>query len=136
MRDGNRTGGVLLLAQIDPAGALGPGSWHHDILTRLGATPALATGNAYITMDAEDVLRSAPDAIILFSPRAAGTPARTAPPTPAELITLLGTVGKLNIPAIQKGRVALIDHPMSHLPSTAMIGVAEEMARILEGWSK
>jgi ABC-type Fe3+-hydroxamate transport system substrate-binding protein len=131
-----KVGRVLLLAQVDPAGALGPGSWHHDILTRVGASPATREGNAFVTMDAEDVLRSAPDAIILFSPRPPGTPARTPPPTPAELTAMLGTLGKLNLPAVQNARIALIDDPMCHLPSTAMIRVAEEMARILEKWSE
>ncbi len=131
-----RVGRVLLLAQVDPAGALGPGSWHHDILTRLSATPATSEGNAFVTMDAEDVLRNAPDAIILFSPRAPSTPERAAPAAPAELVAMLGTLGKLNLPAVKNGRVALIDDPMCHLPSTAMIRVAEEMAKILEQWSK
>ncbi len=106
-----RVGRVLLLAQVDPAGALGPGSWHHDILTRLGATAAIQQGNAFVTMDAEDVLRCAPDAIILFSPRSPGAPARTSPPTPAELLAMLGALGKLHIPAVENKRLAFIGRP-------------------------
>jgi ABC-type Fe3+-hydroxamate transport system substrate-binding protein len=134
--DAQHVGRVLLLAQVDPAGALGPGSWHDDILRRLGATPAIAAGNAFVTMSAEDVLRCAPDAIILFSPRPPGAPAPATPPTPADLVARLGVLGRLHIPAVQNSRVALIDDPMCHLPSTAMIRIAEQMAEILERWSE
>lgn len=134
--DPTKVGRVLLLAQLDPAGALGPGSWHDDLLRRLGATPAITTGTAYITLDAEDVLRTAPDAIIIFIPRPASAPPRSSPPTHAELRTHLGRLATLNIPAIAANRIALIDDPMCQLPSTAMIGVAEEMARVLEEWSR
>lgn len=136
--DPAKVGRVLLLAQIDPAGALGPGSWHDDLLRRLGATPALTVGAAFITMDAEEILRLAPDAIILFIPRPAAAPApgRAALPTPDELRTLLGRLATPTIPAVARGRIALIDHPMCQLPSTAMIRVADELAAILEEWSK
>lgn len=131
-----KVGRVLLLAQIDPAGALGPGSWHDDLLRRLGATPALTEGAAFITMDAEEVLRVAPDAIILFIPRPAGAPARAAPPSADELRTLLGRLATPSLPAVARGRIALIDDPMCQLPSTAMIRVADEIAAILEEWSE
>lgn len=134
--DAAKVGRVLLLAQVDPAGALGPGSWHHDILRRLGATPAIVEGSVFITMDAEDVLRLAPDAIILFAPRAPGTPAPPQHPDAAGVIAMLGALGELRIPAITNAKAALIDDPSCHLPSTAMIGVAEEMRRILRGWSE
>lgn len=134
--DAAKIGRVMLLSNVDPAGSLGPGSWHHDILTRIGATPAVTTGNVFVTMDAEDVLQAAPDAIILFSPRLPNTPPRPTPYTPEELLRSMGKLATLHIPAMKNGRIAIIDHPMSHLPSTAMIEVAEEMARVLEAWSK
>ena len=64
-------GRVLLLYGIDPPSALGPGSFHHELLVDLGATPALTEGRAFMTLDAEDVLRLAPDAVMIFNPRAA-----------------------------------------------------------------
>lgn len=128
-------GRVLLLAQLDPAGALGPGSWHHDILTRLGATPAVTAGAPFISMDAEDILHTAPDAIILFIPRAVSAPPRNAAPSVDELQSLLGRLKLLRIPAIEHNRIFLIDDPMCQLPSTSMIGVAEKMADMLAQWS-
>lgn len=126
-----KVGRVLLLAEVDPAGALGPGSWHDDLLRRIGAAPALTSGSAYITMDAEDVLRLAPDAIILFAPRSASVPARAM----LDPRAALGRLGTLDIPALRTGRVAVIDDPMCQIPSTAMIRVAQQMTDVLKAWS-
>lgn len=134
--DNAKVGRVLLLASVDPAGALGPGSWHDDILRRIGGTPALQTGQAYMTLDAEDVLGLAPDAIVLVLPRDPGVGPRERPPTPDELRAMLGAIGRLDIPAVRRGRLALIDHPMGHIPSSAMIDVADDLARVLVAWSK
>ena len=127
-------GRVLLLGAVTPPAVLGPGSWHHQILERLGGTPAVTSGQPFITLDAEDVLRLAPDAIILVLPRASGAPAQS--PSVAELRTLLGRVGELDIPAIRNGRLALLDDPLAHTPSTAMAGLADQMAALLEQWSR
>jgi ABC-type Fe3+-hydroxamate transport system substrate-binding protein len=67
-------GRILLLESIDPPAALGPGSFHHQILERLGATPAITAGKPFMTLDAEGVLSLAPDGIIIFSPRERGMP--------------------------------------------------------------
>lgn len=131
----DKAGRILILAAVSPSSALGPGSWHHQILERIGGTPAITEGDPYITLDAEDVLRIAPDGIVLVLPRSPG--AAPGPPPPVdELKSLLGRVGTLDIPAVRSGRVALIDDPLAHTPSTAMIGLADELARILEGWSR
>ncbi len=127
------TGKVLLLGAVDPPSALGPGSWHHQLLERLGGTPAVTQGSPYITFDAEDILHMKPDAILLILPRDPTTPAAT--PTIDELRRQLGRVGTLDIPAIRNSRLALIDNPLAHTPSTAMIGLADEMAAILERWN-
>lgn len=121
---------VLMLAALDPPAALGPGSFHHDVLDRLGATPALTTGGPYQTLDAEDLLRLAPDLIVLVLPRSPRTPA---PPTPAfeELRARLGRVGTLDIPAIRGRRVVLLDDPEYLTPSTAVVRFAEDLARAL-----
>lgn len=128
-------GRVLLLESLDPPAAFGPGSFHQQVLERIGGTPAITEGKVYITMDAEDVLRLAPDAIIIFAPRPFGSPPGPAP-TPEQLRASLGRLGTLDIPALKSGRLARIDHPLSLTPSTAMLDIADEMARILERWSK
>ncbi|MCC6660214.1 MAG: hypothetical protein IT437_04940 [Phycisphaerales bacterium] len=133
-RDNLYQGRVLLLAAVDPPSALGPGSFHDQVLQRLGGVPAITDGSPYITLDAEDVLRLSPDAILLILPRPPDAPARAAPVSAGDLVTLLRRVGTLDIPAVRDHRIALIDDPLAHTPSTAMIGLADEVARILRGW--
>lgn len=127
-------GKVLLLGAADPPGVLGPGSFHYQILERMGGTSAVASGAPFITMDAEDILKIKPDAIVLVLPRGRGVKAPP-PPTFAELIAMLGPIAKLDVPAIRSQRVALIDDPLAHTPSTAMIHLADEMRAILDRWS-
>lgn len=129
-----KVGKVLLLGATDPPGVLGPGSFHYQILERMGGTPAVASGGPYITMDAEDILKVKPDAIVLVLPRGRGVKAPP-PRSFAELVAMLGPIAKLDLPAIRSKRVALIDDPLAHTPSTAMIQLADEMRAILDSWS-
>ncbi|MBM4107380.1 MAG: hypothetical protein FJ255_00955 [Phycisphaerae bacterium] len=121
---------VLMLAALDPPAALGPGSFHHDVLVRLGGTPALASGGPYQTLDAEDVLRLAPDLIVLVLPR---TPRSPAPPPPTfdDLRARLGRLGTLDVPAVRDRRIVLLDDPEFLTPSTAVVRFAEGLARAL-----
>lgn len=128
-------GRILLVSGTKPIGALGPGSFHAQLIERLGATPALATGGAWITLDLEDLNKLAPDAIILFAPRPPHSPAPPAP-KPEELIALFGRAGELNIPAFKNKRVALIDDPFCLTPSTAMIPIADQLADIISNWGQ
>lgn len=132
------SGRVLLLGAADSPAALGPGSFHHEILSRIGGTAAIETGSPWMTLDAEDVLRLAPDAIVLFSPRTITDDERwpEGEPTWDDLTGRLGALATLPIPAIQQQRVLLIDHPLSLLPSPALAEVADELAAALERWSK
>ena len=126
------SGRVLLLGATRPAGVLGPGSFHHDLLVSLGGTPAVTDGAAWQEFDAEDVLRLAPDAIVVFRPRPMGA----APVEPGwdELVAQLGKIGELDIPAVRERRVALIEHPLGLLPSTSARELAGELERVLAGW--
>lgn len=130
-RDGfERVGRVLLLAAVaNPPAAFGPGSCHHEILVRLGATPAIGAGAPYISLDAEDLIRLAPDAIVAIVPRGAGS----APTSPQDALAPLKL---LNLPAVRSGRLALIDDPAAQIPATSMIGFAEELAGVLERWKQ
>ncbi|MFG0306260.1 MAG: ABC transporter substrate-binding protein [Phycisphaerales bacterium JB040] len=139
-------GRVLLLASADSPAALGPGSFHHDILVRIGGTPAIEDGGPWMTLDAEDVLRIAPDGIVLFAPREASESDRWPPPTLAQgelddqawgaIVDRLGALGDLPIPAIEQRRVLVIDDPLCLLPSPALADVADRMADVLELWSE
>lgn len=132
-REGLFQGPVLLLASVDPPAALGPGSWHHQILEHIGGTPAIAEGSHWITLNSEGILRLAPEGIVLILPRGRDAPATPAP-SPTDLAPLLGRLAELDIPAVREGRVALIDDPLAHTPSTAMVGLADELAEILRRW--
>ncbi len=127
-------GPVLLLYGVSPPTALGPGSYHHQMLQALGARPALSTGQPYMVLDVEDVLRLAPGAIVLVQPRWGADEPSTAL-AGAQPLARLGRLATLPIPAVELGRVALIDDPKALLPGTNLADVADDLAAILEAWS-
>ena len=131
-------GPVLLLASVDPPSVVGPGSFHHDILVRLGGVPAIGADHPmaamWIELDAEDVLTLDPGAIVLIRPRPGastdpGTPARR--PKPGEL----GAIGRLPIRAVELGRLGVIEQPLALTPSTAMIDLADQLRATLRAWA-
>lgn len=129
-------GRVLLLATTDPPGAMGPGSFHHQLIERLGARPALTVGGPWQELDHEDILRLAPDSIVLFHPGPAGHLGAGARPVPtlADARAALGNIALLDIPAVRAGRLALIDHPLGLLPASSLAEVADEIARAFDTW--
>jgi ABC-type hemin transport system substrate-binding protein len=135
-----RAGRIVLLASVSPPAALGPGSFHHQILERLGGTPAITTGNPFIELDAESLLTLKPDGIILILPRGRDDPPLAASAaSPAHLRSRLGALGKLSLPALHAAahpeRLALIDDPLAHTPSSAMLAVTDQIRGILLAWS-
>jgi ABC-type Fe3+-hydroxamate transport system substrate-binding protein len=137
-QDGERAaaGRVLVLHGVSPPNALGPGSFHYQVLERIGGTPALTQGSPYITLDLEDVRALAPDAIVLLSPRPPGSPSPAAAMTAPELAAAIGPLSRLDIPAVRNARIAVIDDPECLLPSTSMVRFAQELARVLDGWAQ
>jgi ABC-type Fe3+-hydroxamate transport system substrate-binding protein len=131
----DKAGRILMLESVSPPAALGPGSWHHELLEAIGGTPAFREGKPFVQMDAEDVLRLAPDGIIVFLPRTFGTPGPDTVRGP-EAMKALGRLAELDIPAVKRAHVAVITDPLCLTPSTAMIDVAGEMAGILNGWAE
>ncbi len=123
---------VLLLHSVNPTAAFGPGSYHHQLLQRLGGTPAITRGSLFMPMLAEDVLRLQPDAILLIQPRPPG--AGPAPDAPHDLIERFGPIGRLRIPAVQAGRLALIDDPLALVPGTNLADLAQAMDAHLRRW--
>lgn len=122
-------GRVLLLMSAAPIAALGPGSAHQELLLRVGGRPAITEGSPYMTLHAEDVLRLAPDAIVLI---------QSAPPdadAPPEIEALLGVVAKLDIPATRQHRIRIIRDRLALLPSTALADIADELAGAIDAWS-
>lgn len=127
-------GRVLILTSTSPASAVGPGSFHHQVLEAIGGRPALTAGGPYQELDGEDVIHLAPDAIVLLLPRAPSAAPRNATLTAAEIDALLGPLASLPIPAVRSRRVAIIDDPLCLLPSSSMILVADRLAEILTEW--
>jgi len=122
-------GPVLLLYSTDPPTVLGPGSFHHEILLALGATPAPTADAPFITLDAEGLARIAPSTIILIHPRAIHAPA-SANDWPT-LRARLGSLATLNIPAITSRRVALIDDPAAATPGSTLISLTTQLRTTL-----
>jgi ABC-type Fe3+-hydroxamate transport system substrate-binding protein len=145
-RVGIFTGPVLMLVSTKTPSALGPGSFHHQILERLGGSPAITSGNPYIEMSAEDIVRLAPQAILLFMPKSpahftnanpdAGEDAGEGANEDVPAMERLGVLRTLSIPAVKKGRVVVIDDPRCLTPSSAMMSVAGEMERALRAWNQ
>tara|TARA_R110000782_G_scaffold12913_1_gene38197 strand:- start:3556 stop:4539 length:984 start_codon:yes stop_codon:yes gene_type:complete len=131
-------GRVLLLAATDPPGAMGPGSFHHQLIERLGAQPALSEGGPWQELDHEDILRLAPDSIVLFRPAPVDHHAvgPRAAPTLAEARAALGNIALLDIPAVRDGRLALIDHPLGLLPASSLAEVADDVALAFDAWER
>lgn len=129
-----RIGRVLLLYGASPPAALGPGSYHAQILERLGATPAITQGAPFMPMDAEDVLRLAPDAIVIIQPREPHMPPFPTPLDASTLAPALGTLSRMDIPAVRQGRVALIDDPMALIPGSNLIEFADRLGDVLMHW--
>lgn len=130
-------GRVLLLAGVDPAGAMGPGSFHHQLIERLGAAPALTNGGPWQELDHEDILRLAPDTIILFRPQATDSNQIDAPSalTRQEALQMLGGIAGLDIPAVRHGRVGVVEHPLGLIPASSLAEVAEEISALFAGWA-
>lgn len=135
-----RGAGRVLLLVDGGEGALGPGSFHHELLVRLGGTPALTEGGPWQTLDAEDVLRLAPDAIIVYVPEdepGAEAARFVEPPGPdaAEVRRRLGRAADLPIPAVERGRVALIYDRLALMPATSLAQTADQTADALSSFS-
>lgn len=131
-------GRVLLLSRTDPPGAMGPGSYHHQLLERLGAQPALTTGNPWQELDHEDLVRLAPDSIVIFAPRTRDSGGLGAGPAPGVNAALhaLGGIAELDLPAIREQRVWLIDDPLGLMPASSLAGVADRIGEAFDAWAQ
>ena len=119
-----RVGRVLPLFWTSPPSAAGPGSFHYEMLERLGFRMALTEGGPFITLDPEDILRLDPDSILLLTPGA----------DPARLDELLGPLGRLDLRCVREGRVGVVSDPMVNIPATSILGVVLEVLEITAKW--
>lgn len=133
--DASIAGRTLLLAGTDPAGALGPGSFHAQMIERLGISPALTDGGMWQELDLEDLVTLAPDSILIFSPNE--TAHIVGEPEPidwAQIEQTLGPIATLDLPAIRNRRVGIVTHPQGLLPSSTLGQVADEIRKTLTQW--
>ncbi len=132
-------GRVLVLGALDPIGAMGPGSYHYEIIERLGATPAIESGSMWIEMDYEDLITLNPDSIILIAPRQTSEDDRFVAPTPLTMEAIrerFGPLMELPVSAIEQQRLGIVEHPLGLLPSGALGEVAEEIGELFESWDQ
>lgn len=121
-------GRVLMVNAVDPVMAFGAGTYLDDVLHALGAVNAVTEkeGTGWAQLSLEDVYRLKPDAIILVKPSA----------KPDELTHDLGPLATIEAPAVSEHRLALLAHADAYLPSTSVVGVAEELRAILQRFAE
>lgn len=115
---------VLMLIEPQTLGTLGVGVLHDELLQYAGAVNAAASyDTGYLTLTRSQVqLEAKPDVILIFEPD--GLPL-------AEGDERLRALKGLDIPAVNDGRVVLIDHPQGLLTSTSVPGVLAQMAKAI-----
>lgn len=117
-------GRSLSVYWVSPIGVAGPGSFHHDLMLRLGFASLPETGAAYVSLDREDLKRLNPDSVFILSPEAGDM----------DRETLLAPWAELGLSAIENDRVAILDDWRFLTPSTAMIDLAEHIVVHAERW--
>jgi ABC-type Fe3+-hydroxamate transport system substrate-binding protein len=121
---GAALGRTLTLAWTDPVGVMGPGSFHYELVERLGGVGLPREGAAYISMTVEDVVRLAPDSLVVLAPGR----------RPDAWRELLGPLEGRGLRAEASGRVFVVTDEGALLPSTRLVGVAEELVSRVEAW--
>ena len=122
---GGFRGGVLLLHSIDPAGVFGRGSYLGDVLEALGAQN-VAPVERWGSMSLEDIVRLDPDAIVLVRSGA----------DPAQPERAFGPLLRLDLAAVRDGRLGVLTADGAMMPSTAVIGAAQELSVMLQRFAR
>jgi ABC-type hemin transport system substrate-binding protein len=117
---------LLVYRTEEPIGVFGRATYLNDVLVRLGARNATEARN-WASLSLEDVSRLDPSAIILIRPGAWED---------ADPMEEAGPLATLGIEVIRERRVAIIRHRDALLPSTGIIGVADELRGILRDLAK
>lgn len=110
-------GRTLLLVESSPAGAVGPGSLHYELVERLGARPVPSEGAAFMRLSHEDVAKLDPDSIVVFTGGGASGGVDAA----------LGGLARLDLRARREGRVVVVDDPKALLQGTCAIDWAMDL---------
>ena len=132
---------MLLYSDREPVAAAGPGSYHHEILTRLGCRQAILTGAAYQVLDRETLRRTSPAIVVVLKPRKP-VAVLTATQTPNTALTEQPATNQpaTNQPALRRAlgfdesaltRVVIIDDPLAFVPGLNLIDLVEELKKKL-----
>ena len=136
-RAASNAGRTLVLAGVDPPGAMGPGSFHAQLIGRLGIDAAIVEGGMWQELDLEDIIDLAPDSILVCMPSKPSSDDLIGEPesmTWAQIQAKVGKVSTLPIPAVEHQRIAIIEHPLGLLPSSSLGQVADEVAAAVRAW--
>jgi len=120
----SRAGRTLVVYWTSPIGVAGPGSFHHDLLLRLGVTAVPEVGGPFQTLDAEDMIAAAPDSLILLTPEL----------DDAGVEKVIARWRGYGVPAARRGRVAVLRDWRYLTPSPAILALADDLRRIAHGW--
>lgn len=120
---------LMLYNDREPAAAAGPGSYHYEILSLLGATPAITTGNAYQTLDRETVRRINPSVLIVLKPQKLSLSATPVEPVTFNASELRSSVG---LEPDSETKVILVDDPLAFVPGLNLIELIDTIQRELE----
>ncbi len=114
-------GATLFLIGTEPVTAIGTDTFLHELWASLGGVN-LIDRRGYPQMTLESLARRGPEAIVFVRP---GVSAEADPQR------LLGPIARLDLPALDRGRIALLSHEDALMPSTGLIEVAEELRSIM-----
>lgn len=112
---------VLMVNAVDPVMAFGVGTYLDDLLQAFGEQNVVKD-RGWVQLSLEDIVRLAPEAIILVKPDA----------DPAKLTNDLGPLATIDVPAVKADRIAVLGDHDALLPSSAVVNVARELRAILE----
>ena len=111
-------GRVLIVGSVSPLSVTGPGSFHHDLVERIGADALPDEGASWIRLSAEDAAALGPDTVVVLSPGDPGLDAASAMPAFSRLLP--GVFG-------EAGGVVVVSGEESMLPGAGLMGVAEAL---------
>jgi len=130
-------GRMLLVASVDPPGAMGPGSFHAQLIERLGVSTAISDGGMWQELDYEDIINLNPDSILVFTPQEPSEADLIGEPIPMswdQISEQVGGLSRLPISAVETKRIAIVKHPLGLLPSSSLSQVADEISEVLRRW--
>jgi iron complex transport system substrate-binding protein len=113
-------GTVLMVESVNPVLAFGANTYLHDVLVSLGGKNSLSE-SGWVQLSLEDVVRLAPEAIIIVAPGK----------TSMDVDHEAGPMTTLDVPAAKARRIAILAHPDALLPSSGVTGVAQDLQSIL-----